>query len=49
MESTIKIEGDLAGKVVKHGPIKRLFNKTRRKKALTETRPTAKEILNATR
>lgn len=49
MESTIQITGDLGGKVIKHGPVKRLFNKTRRKKALTATRPTAKEILNAAR
>lgn len=49
MESTIQIQGDLAGRVIKHGPMKRLANKVRRKKTLTDKRPTAQEILNAAR
>lgn len=49
MESQLGIEGDLAGKVIKTSPVGRLFNKMRRKKALTDQRPTAKEILNAAR
>jgi hypothetical protein len=49
VESTLGIKGDLAGRVVKTSPLGRLFNKVRRKKHLTDHRPTAKEIVNATR
>lgn len=49
MESQLGISGDLAGKVIKTGPVSRLLNKVRRKKTLTDHRPTAKEIINNAR
>ena len=49
MESKLGIEGSLAGRVVKTGPVSRLLNKARRPKKLTDHRPTAKEIINNVR
>lgn len=43
------IEGRLDARVIKTGPVSKVLNKVRRPKELTDHRPTAKEIINATR
>jgi len=49
VESRLGVSGDLAGRVIKTGRVSRVLNKVRRKKALTDHRPTAKEIINNAR
>jgi hypothetical protein len=43
------IEGELAARVIKTGRVSSLLNKVRRPKKVTDHRPTAKEIVNASR
>lgn len=43
------IEGELAARVIKTGALSRVLNKVRRPKIVTDHRPSAKEIINASR